>query len=204
MTDRYHHGDLRRALLDRTADEVARSGPGAVSLRAIAAVEGVSHAAPRHHFGSREGLLTALAAEGYGLLADALAASRVEHPGDFLEVGLAYVRFSVDHPGHFAVMFDADLVLVDDPALAAARARAFAEIGHGLEQFDDPNSKRDMAAATIAGWSLMHGLVTLHRSEALERSEVVDVLGRPSLLDLAHRAGGMLYGSPTDRPRTDD
>lgn len=195
MTDRYHHGDLRRALLERTAAEVARSGVTAISLRAIAAAEGVSHTAPRHHFGSREGLLTALASEGYGLLADALAAVRLE-TGDFLEMGIAYVRFAQEHPGHFAVMFDPDVVLPEDPDLEAARRRAFDEIGAGLAAMDEPAAKRDMAAATIAGWALMHGLVVLDRGDTLERAEVLEVLGRPSLEDLARRTGSMLYGSP--------
>ena len=49
----YHHGDLRRALIDAALDVIATSGPGNVSLRALARSAGVSHAAPAHHFGDR-------------------------------------------------------------------------------------------------------------------------------------------------------
>lgn len=195
MTERYHHGDLRRALLERTAEEVARHGAASISLRAIAAAEGVSHTAPRHHFGSREGLFTALAAEGYRALAEALESARAADRGS-LELGLAYVRFAQEHPGHFAVMFDVDLVVPDDPTLEAERQRAFGEIGAGLEQFDEPGARADMAAAIIAAWAIMHGLVMLDRGGALDSAAVVDVLGRPSLLELAARAGRMLGGSP--------
>ena len=108
MLGRYHHGDLRAAVLAAAADVIARDGVDQLSLRSLAVELGVSHTAPRHHFGSREGVLTALACEGYELLADALenAASN----GDFAAVGVAYVLFAVDHPGHFAVMHRPELV----------------------------------------------------------------------------------------------
>ena len=84
---------------------------------------GVSHAAPAHHFGDRAGLLTALAAEGHELLADALAAAQ-QRTQEFLEVGVAYARFAVDHRAHFEVMFRPDLYHPDDPAVRATRERA--------------------------------------------------------------------------------
>jgi AcrR family transcriptional regulator len=68
----YHHGDLRRAVLDAAVAAIAESGPAALSLRDLARRAEVSHAAPAHHFGDKAGVLTALAAEGYALLADAL------------------------------------------------------------------------------------------------------------------------------------
>lgn len=195
MADRYHHGDLRAAFLRRAAAAVARSGAQAVSLRALAAEEGVSHTAPRHHFGSRDGLLTALAAEGFELLADALWAVR-EGGGTFAEVGVAYVEFALAHPGHFGVMFDADVLIDTDPALVSAQERAFAEVRVGVDSVADPRARQDVAAATVAGWALMHGLVVLDRGRALERSHVAEVLERPALPDLAARVAGMLFGSP--------
>ena len=72
MLGRYHHGDLRAAVLAAAADVIARDGVDQLSLRSLAVELGVSHTAPRHHFGSREGVLTALACEGYKLLAEAL------------------------------------------------------------------------------------------------------------------------------------
>lgn len=196
MTDRYHHGDLPATLLRRAAEVVAESGSQALSLRGLAAEIGVSHTAPRHHFGSRDGLLTALAADGFDLLADAMVAVR-EAGGDFGETGLAYVRFALEHPGHFAVMFDGDVLVEDDPALVAAQHRAFAEVRAGAESLDDPHAREDMAAATLAGWSMMHGLVTLQRSGALDRSHVTDLLGDHPLPALAARIAPMLFGSPS-------
>lgn len=200
MADTYHHGDVRAAFLRRTADVVTTSGVHAVSMRAIAADVGVSHTAPRHHFGSRDGLLTALAAEGFDLLADRLAAVR-DSGGSFLDIGVAYVEFARDHPGHFTVMYDPDVLVDHDPALLAAQQRTFGEIRTGVDSLDDERSKADMAAATIAGWSMMHGLVVLQRAGALERAHVAALLGDPPLPALAARVGRMLYGSPGDATR---
>ena len=119
----YHHGDLRRALLDAAAEVIAEQGPAALSLRDLARRAGVSHAAPMHHFGDKAGLLTALATEGYDLLAAELAEEwAVTH--SFLEQGVAYVRFAIRHRAHFEVMFRPDLYHAGDADLVAARDRA--------------------------------------------------------------------------------
>ncbi len=123
----YHHGDLRRAILDAALDVIATNGPGALSLRDLARRACVSHAAPAHHFKDRTGLLTAVAAEGYALFADALAGAP-----DLRERGVAYVRFAATHPAHFQVMFQPDLHRTDDPDLLAARARATEALRAGV------------------------------------------------------------------------
>src|SRR3954451_14982775 len=121
----YHHGDLRRALLDTALEAIAEHGPVAISLRELARRAGVSHAAPTHHFRDKTGLLTALAAEGWGLVADALEGV----PGrDFAELEVSYVVFATDHPAHFAVMRAPGLVRRDDPELVAAERRAGAAL----------------------------------------------------------------------------
>jgi AcrR family transcriptional regulator len=148
----YHHGNLRDAILDSAARTVAAEGVGGLSLRAIAKEIGVSHTAFRRHFGSREGVLNALAVQGNRMLAAAL---RTET--DFLEVGVAYVRFALAHPGHFTVMFRSDLLDNDDPDLVAARAAAGAPLTSGVAdlQLDDPE------AGKVTGWAVVHGIATL-------------------------------------------
>ena len=74
----YHHGDLRRALIDAAVGVIEHEGLAALSLRDLARRVGVSHAAPVHHFGDKAGLLTAVAAEGFSKLADALQRSYAE------------------------------------------------------------------------------------------------------------------------------
>src|SRR6202140_5811697 len=96
----YHHGDLRAAILDEAARLVAQRGADGVSLRELAREAGVSHAAPAHHFTDRRGLFTALAAQGWRMLADALAGARP----DFIEAALAYVRVAPAPPRHHPVV----------------------------------------------------------------------------------------------------
>src|ERR1700757_5504555 len=120
----YHHGDLRAAILIEAPRLVDQRGADRVSLRELARKAGVSHAAPAHHFTDRRGLFTALAAEGFLLLAYGLKAAR----GNFADAALAYVRFAIDHPGHYAVMFDRSLVDPSDSDLVAAQAAAGSEL----------------------------------------------------------------------------
>lgn len=157
----YHHGDLRRALLDAAVEAIREAGPNGVSLRELARRTGVSHAAPQHHFRDKAGLLTALAREGYDLLATALEAAG----GDLLEAGVAYVRFAMDHPAHFQVMFQPSLYRRDDPDVVAAVGRARAALRAGLRNLPRPPDEEAMAA--VAAWSIVHGFATLWLSGGL-------------------------------------
>jgi AcrR family transcriptional regulator len=186
--------DLRAALLTATAEVVATSGVDEVSIRAMARAAGVSHAAHRHHFASRTGLLTALAAEGHHLLADALERAAAT---DFLAVGIAYVEFAQEHPGHFAVMFSPGLLDEDDPALIEARGRSFAVLTSGVDAMAADGRLADARAAVVAGWSLVHGLATLALTGNLTGAGLADSVDGDALTDLTARAAGMLYGSPT-------
>jgi AcrR family transcriptional regulator len=155
----YHHGDLRRTLLSTAVDVLTERGPAALSLREVARRAGVSHAAPRHHFGDKAGLLTAVAVEGYELLGDALGTAMRE-TGEFREVGVAYVAFAVSHRAHFEVMFRPELYHRDDPDLVAARA-ATAELLYRPAGGVARARGRRRLEAGVAAWSLVHGVATL-------------------------------------------
>jgi len=155
----YHHGDLRRALLDTALDAVGEQGPAAISLRDVARRAGVSHAAPTHHFGDKAGLLTAIAAEGWSLLADALAETAEQDRG-FAELGVTYVLFATTHPAHFAVMRAPGLVRRDDLELVAAQQRAGARLRAGADSHDG-GTTQDTGTTALAGWALVHGLSAL-------------------------------------------
>lgn len=161
----YHHGDLRTAVLNEAATVIDADGVDALSLRGLARRAGVSHAAPAHHFGDRRGLLTALATQGFGLLADALAAKGT----DFRGAGVAYVRFALARPAHFTVMFRADLLDTDDETLRAAQERAFERLVGGAAAGSRGHSRADTA---LAAWSMMHGFASLWLDGALTGSRL--------------------------------
>ncbi|AWW39175.1 TetR family transcriptional regulator [Streptomyces sp. AS58] len=152
----YHHGDLRRAVLGAALDAIATDGPSALSLRDLARRAGVSHAAPAHHFKDRTGLLTAIAAEGFGLLATAIGES-----ADLKDAGARYVRFAREHPAHFQVMFTPELLRADDLELTTARALAGAALREAVSAVAPENRGSDPRLAGIAAWSLAHGFATL-------------------------------------------
>jgi AcrR family transcriptional regulator len=181
----YHHGDLKAAILGEAAVLVADRGADGLSLRELARAAGVSHAAPAHHFTDRRGLFTALATEGFQMLADALAGARP----DFLDAALAYVRFAIDHPGHYAVMFDKTLYDAADRELVAAETAAGAELAAGVSTLDDPRAKDDPKAAALAAWSLVHGFSLLWLNGA------IDTAGDDDPVATVQRVAGMLFGS---------
>ncbi|HEY1175022.1 MAG TPA: TetR/AcrR family transcriptional regulator [Phytomonospora sp.] len=173
----YHHGDLRRTILTAAVEAIAESGPAGWSLRELARRAGVSHAAPAHHFGDKAGLLTAVATEGFGLLADALAAAG----DDFLEAGVSYVRFATTHRAHFEVMFQSALLHADDPDLNAAEGRASKALEDGLR--NAVPAERASGDMRLAAWSIAHGFAALWISGALPERAGADAVtaARPVL-----------------------
>lgn len=167
----YHHGDLREAILTAAARAIESDGVASLSLRALAREVGVSHTAPRHHFGTKRGVVTALAAQGYRMLTAAVG--RAVEAGDFLEAGVAYTEFARTHPAHFSVMFRPDLVEEDDPELRAAVEGLAETLTGGVREF--AASERfdrsvvgepvgDVESLARAAWSIAHGFAVLARS----------------------------------------
>ncbi len=166
----YHHGDLRRAVLDAALEVVATSGPGAISLRDLARRAGVSHAAPAHHFKDKAGLLTAIAVEGNELLADSLTEALDEDRTGLIDLGVRYVRFALEHPAHFEVMYRPDLYHRRAPELVAARERTGKLMRRTVELMPEEKRGPDAALAQLAAWSAAHGFANLVRGGNLDRT----------------------------------
>ncbi len=119
-----------RAALLRAMEQLAREqGVNNVGLREVARRAGLSHAAPTHFFGSREGMIRALAFEGLTLLDDELctAQERAAHlPGRerLVSDALEFVAFAQRHPAHFDAMFRTPSSAAGDDALDRARLAA--------------------------------------------------------------------------------
>lgn len=194
MKHPYHHGDLRAELLSRAVAVIEHAGVEALSLRALAREADVSHTAPLHHFASKTGLVTAVAAEGFRRLAFGLREAGAE--ADFVEVGVAYVHFAATFPAHFSVMFRPALLDLEDADLLAAQQEAFAVLRGGVDAMAAQGTIDDAAAAVIAGWSLVHGLATLLATGNLDGAKLRELVREQDPASLTRRAAGMLYGSP--------
>src|SRR5215207_8973688 len=125
--DRYHHGDLRRALIQEAVRTIQLEGIEEVTLRAVGKRLGVSRTALYRHFSDKQALLAAVGREGFITLRDALTDAWERHgrgrPG-FEAMGIAYVRFAVTHPSHYRVMFGRFLESCGKDAEFMAAARS--------------------------------------------------------------------------------
>lgn len=153
----YHHGDLASALLAEAGNILEKEGLEALTLREVARRVGVSHNAPYRHFPDREALLAALAAEGFGKLAErqrrAVAEKGVRGMGE------AYVHFALAHPQRFHLMFGGVVRMDRHPRLAEVATRTFDALSGALAGAFPPS--RGASDASVAAWALVHGLAHL-------------------------------------------
>ncbi|SCX54180.1 transcriptional regulator, TetR family [Klenkia marina] len=160
--------DVRAALLTAAQEELNEHGHAGISLRAVARRAGVSHAAPKHHFGDRAGLLTAVATEGFRRLTTALDGVRATDPVDRLTtLGRAYVDFGLAHLALFDLMFRTVELDPADRDLRRAQEASIAPLGLAAAGL----RTGDPAMLTVLAWALVHGLVVLTRDGALHDPE---------------------------------
>lgn len=162
----YHHGDLRRALLDATLTLIEADGPEGFTLRAAAKAAGVSDAAPYHHFSDKDGLLAAVAEEGFVKLYDEMrtAAEATTSAKDAARaMGAAYVVFAATHPAHFRVMAGRRArQKAEHPELFEAASRAFEIVRDSLmSSLADEEVELPMEQVVFGSWALVHGLAFL-------------------------------------------
>jgi AcrR family transcriptional regulator len=193
----YHHGSLRRALIDAAAELAAERRAATVSLRAVAKRAGVSQAAPYHYFADQSALWAAVAEAGFDLLDATQMAAIAQAPSDAVErlasLMATYVRFALDRPQHFKLMFGQSAAHgMHPPAGTAARrvservadAVRAARIAHGHDDLDS-------SAITMMILAVPHGLATLSLNSggfASVAPRFVEDLARAATLTLAAAA----------------
>lgn len=163
----YHHGDLRRTLI-QTAEAMLAEGLGwQFTLREVARRAGVSHAAPYKHFPDKASLLAELALRGFERLRAALDAAVAEHPRSvrkaLLRGAMAYVRFGTEHPSLYRLMFSAEAG--QGPEVHASE-RAMGALGVVLELLQRGQQQGVFRHEPVQGqaaacWALVHGLTLL-------------------------------------------
>ena len=202
--DRYHHGDLRRSLLQAGREILAERGVDALTLREVARKAQVSQAAPYHHFAGKAELVSAIAQHGFEDFAGALGAGADAAGSGALQrltgMGLAYVRFAVTNPNLFRLLFRPELRgrTPDGPAAEAmARAGSAAyqvfldAVTAAVEEGSVQGSVEDVAVASL---SIVHGLSTLLVDGPVDLSQrAPDTLARVVVSAL----GGGITTQPT-------
>jgi AcrR family transcriptional regulator len=163
----YHHGNLRKTLLEAAVLLIGEVGPRAFTLREVARRAGVSHNAPYRHFASKDDLLVAVAAEGFERLAAVMQAAMVpgQSPRERLELcGCGYVEFALRWPQHLLVMFDLPAEAREDhaigPQIGEDAFRLLLDCIVAAQQSGDLSAGDPRPLAWTA-WALVHGIAKL-------------------------------------------
>lgn len=168
----YHHGDLRQALITAALTLLQNKDARSLSLREVAREAGVSHTAPYRHFADKAALLAAIAQEGFTEFGSYLnAALTPDQPVKSLQdTGVAYVRYALDHPTHFRVMFssfppneptDSELYIVSKRTFQILVNVIKSGQAAGVMKAGDPD------ALALEKWAMVHGLAMLLLDEML-------------------------------------
>lgn len=162
----YHHGDLRRVLLDAALDLVGQQGVQGFTLREAARAAEVSHNAPYRHFATRAQLLVALAIDGHQLLLEFIRTAVggcITRRERLLALGTAYLQFGCDHTAHFRVMYSGEVASNGTPELAAAQAATFEFFAQEIRAGEAEGLFRagHTVDYALVGWSAIHGATTL-------------------------------------------
>ena len=164
----YHHGDLRKAVLEEALGHINRTRDTSFTLRELAARLGVSSTALYRHFDNKLALLAAVAEEGFKELLRRFLSDDPLKDSDALAFmaarGMAYVQFAVSYPAHFRVMFLPELRQPRQfAALSELRQQLYAqlEVALALLKERDLLSDADLREIALTSWATVHGLATL-------------------------------------------
>jgi AcrR family transcriptional regulator len=202
----YHHGNLAHAVVEAALALLDETQDWNFSLREVARRAGVSHNAPYKHFPEKRDLLAAVAARGFEALAERMLASLeglTDVRARLLACGRTFVALGIANPALYRLMFSAALTCPEAgrPAIekaAAAKARAVIDatlvdtVRAGLFP-SNMATPREGAAASLAIWSVLHGLTMLAIDDFVGPPKDVDTLVDPIL-------GALLNGIASHPP----
>ncbi len=191
---KYHHGDLRSALLAEAVAMIADAGVESVTMRAISGRLGVSRAAPYRHFPSKSALLVAVAATGFDRLKERLLAVEADAPRSgverFRRMGEEYLRFAIENQAHYRLMYGKEALSRQDlPELREAANAIFDHLVDVIraQQKSGAVKRQEPRMQAFAAWSAVHGLASLVIEE--------QILGDVDLEDLIkHTTRTLLEG----------
>lgn len=163
----YHHGNLRQALIDNAICILEEEGLKGLGLRAVARRAGVSQAAPYNHFKNKDGMLAAIAAQGFAELdkSQQLAIDRkAGNESTLVALGRGYINYGLEHPALLQLMFGPQITSpYQYPELADLGSRSYRKLTKAIEEHLPNKSEKhhSIRIGAVAAWSVVHGLVTL-------------------------------------------
>jgi len=167
-TKKYHHGDLKNALIKAGVEILSKEGVHGLSLRKVAQKAGVSHTAPYSHFADKQSLIAAISIEGFRTIHEQLNAVIMRYQGEplrqLVEAAWAYIRFALSDPAHFKVTFSSVLEREKDyPAFVEMSQKSFGLVVRIVEDCQAAGVLRPGPAdvEAISVWSIVHGFVSL-------------------------------------------
>lgn len=175
---KYHHGNLRKALLEAAEHELKEKGPDKFSLRGVAKRAGVSHAAPAHHFNDVDGLLTALTAISFERFTQHMNAysERADNDADarLIAIGLAYIDYASKNQALFDMQFTSSRINHCAPEMEQATPQAYTCLVQHIQASLQKRNKDLQDNPDIANsyWALCHGLATLFSRQSTEKIEM--------------------------------
>jgi AcrR family transcriptional regulator len=166
--EKYHHGDLKNALIKAGIEILAADGETGLSLRKVAGRAGVSHSAPYAHFADKQALIAAISTEGYRRLYDKLMAVTQTYPGDplrqLVETAWVYARFAMDDTAHFKITFSGIIEKEKDyPEFVEMSKRSFSVVEAIVKTCQEAGvlEAGPTDAVAVSVWSMVHGFVSL-------------------------------------------
>lgn len=167
-TSRYHHGDLKNALVEAALLHIRKHREVSFTLRELAQNLGVSSAAPFRHFETKRALLAKIAEIGFEKLNERFLLIDQEHKSNpvssFQHKGIAYVEFAVSNQAHFLVMSHAELSCKNDfPLLKSSYEQLFGSLRSTIEDCKNESLLDNYSSneVVLAAWSAVHGLAML-------------------------------------------
>ena len=184
---KYHHGDLKNALIKVGVEILSQEGIEGLSLRKVAQRAGVSHSAPYSHFADKQSLIAAISTEGFSQLYDELDAVISSHPNDprrqLQEVAWAYVQFAIINTDTFKIMFSGILEKEKEyPAFVEISHKTFERVVDIVKACQSEGILKPTAPemAAVAMWGQIHGIISLFLEGQVSRQ----VLDRFNLRDI--------------------
>lgn len=163
----FHHGDLKRALIDAAVSLLDQYGVAGVTIRAVAREAGVSHSAPVNHYKDRRALLTAIAQDQFEIILKDIESALLKaanNQKDRVEVfANTMIEFGFRYPHRYQLLWRGDLVGHDDPKLLAVMDNIYDQLCDEIDR-TIPKANVDRDTIAVALWSMWHGYIDMRLS----------------------------------------